>query len=435
MVVFSRLMYWSIALFVTFIMISCSSGGTAKSSEPPSLQSLQGPPQPSSQQSSLQAPPQAPEQPSPQPSLSDCLSTPREFGPGEPSDPLGQGRDQLGFGFVNGGTFAPIDRFDVNRITSSTGASISNVEIQSHALRGVNAVTTAELRLADWTDARLVGQIHCTNPELKGKTRDVTVRIRATPRPKEVGALEYSLWTTYQLELELGDGRPAVNACRDPGDVAFPIAGYWKEDGRYTKDSKQFSFACTRRSAASCLEKGLLDTSKNADTVSLFEACIRMARADYCGDGESYTKHGSFVTLWDNRNIVTRSSFEALSFEAAWDKDGMVCSARTRWNASEIAAPSCPQFKTKPRCVSAADAMAQFPGRVLLFNESCATHPCQVIKQESFPVEDTAEDGIQATRALSPGVQATRALPPARSPFLDRESFPGSGLGTSREWR
>lgn len=315
-------------------------------------------------------------EPATQPSLSDCLAESDSFDPG------GNGGDQLGFGFMNGSTFIRVDRFDIKQITTAAGTPISDVEIQSHALRGINSETGAEFGSRDWEGVVLVGQLHCTNPKLKGKTHDIKARIVDPPRPGELGALERSLWTTFKLELELGDGKRFESACSDPDDVAFPIAGYWNESGDYIRDPHGFSFACTRHGAAECIQKGYLDDSKSADTASLFEACIRMMRADYCGDGVSHTEDGTFVIMYDNRNIVAREALEPLEFEAAWSSKGLVCGARTRWGDAKI--PSCFQTSPMPLC-SAEDALQHSPEEPLLFNDSCVSHPCEVIKREPSP--------------------------------------------------
>ena len=391
MSIFSRSARRSITLVTSLVMFSC---GSNRPSEQPTPTTPASPTTPTTPMALM-----SPEAPRPQPTLSECLSesSPREFTP-DPWDPHGQGDDHLGFGYQNTRTFARVDRFDLKKITTATGAQISNITIQRHALKhGPRAADDP----TSWNDAVFVGQLHCTNPSLQGQTRDVTARIVAAPEPKELGPLGYSLWMAYQLKLELGEGREAVSACRDEGDVAFPILGYWDASGKYIRDPDTFSFACTRRSVANCLRRGYLDDSANPDTPSIFEACIRMSRADYCGDGASHTKHGTFVMEWDNRNIAPKPSLiEPLTFEAAWNKDGMVCSARTRWNdPAQVPVPGC--LRNKPRCDSAAEALLISPGEPLLFNNSCPDHPCRVIKQESFSNEAPVETGRQANLAPS----------------------------------
>src|SRR5207244_135325 len=62
------------------------------------------------------------------------------------------------------------------------------------------------------------------------------------------------------------------------------------------------------------------------------QACTRMARADYCGNGTSHTVEGNLIDMYDNLGIRTRSVTaergvdpSLLSFEAAWGPDGAYC--------------------------------------------------------------------------------------------------------------
>jgi hypothetical protein len=321
----------------------------------------------------------APVRKEPPPPLADCLMGER-LGITDPSlgDPHGQGSELLGLGFMDAGTFVRVDRFDVNSVADDAGLPIKNVRITSRSLTGANHKTEAPLAMAEWKGAALVGQLRCTNPKYKGKTHNVRARIlEVVPNSTPFGVLEHRLWIGYKLQLELEDGRHFMDVCHDKDAVAFPIPGYWNDAGAYVRDKTKFSFACAHRHVATCLKQGYLDSSDSNDRMALFEACTRMMRADYCGDGGSYTKDGTFISVWDNRDIATEIHREPLVFEAAWNKNGMVCSARPRWNEKAIRAPKCLQSKSRPICNSAKEAAA-LSKDPLVFNDSCVDHPCKV---------------------------------------------------------
>jgi len=69
--------------------------------------------------------------------------------------------------------------------------------------------------------------------------------------------------------------------------------------------------------------------------------CVRMARADYCGDGVSHTHDGTCVDAWDNAsvNVAGRgpscedAGAPAETFEAAWNKDRALCLNHVRWTS------------------------------------------------------------------------------------------------------
>lgn len=362
--------------------------------------------------------PPGPDPEQPPPSLSDCLNVDAQT-----FDPGGNGDDPLGVGFWYTSTtgrrvFVRVDRFDTRRVTHS-GQSISRVEIRSHALTGVNAKTGAGLGPAEWEGALLVGQLHCPNPRLKDQTHDIKARVRAAPI--------HGLWAAYDLELTLEDGRTFEACGRDHGDTALPIGGYFNERGDFIEDRNRFSFACTRHSTARCIGKGYLDDSPSPSTASLFKACVRMTRADYCGDGYSYTKEGTLVDMWDSLGIVPppqkgpveiiitgrphstgKPGHEATNsepdqgewdFEAVWNENGMVCYKRTRYQEGAIRErplPGCLQSHAKPECQSPEAAMQySSPETPLLFNSSCIHHPCDVttelIQQEPAPGESPGE--------------------------------------------
>lgn len=324
----------------------------------------------------------------PPPPLSDCLMGDK-LGIIDPrlSDPHGQGSDLLGLGFLDSRTFVRVDRFDITSLTDDAGMPIANVKISSRALTGVSARTAHPLDLNEWKGAVAVGQLRCTNPKYKGKAHRIKARIlEVVPNSMPLGPLEHRLWVAYKLELELDDGRRFENVCRDKDDVAFPILGYWNDSGAYVRDPKRFSFACTRRHVATCLKQGYLDSSDAHDRMALLEACTRMMRADYCGDGASYTRDGTFISVWDNRDIATEVHRKPLVFEAAWNKNGMVCSSRLRWSEQEVGTPTCLRSRAMPRCNSAEQARALHPKEPLIFNDSCVEHPCTIDGlREGFP--------------------------------------------------
>lgn len=69
------------------------------------------------------------------------------------------------------------------------------------------------------------------------------------------------------------------------------------------------------------------------------EACVRMIRADYCGDGQDHTMDGIYVDVWDNAGIQTQTPYSAepaaynatpptgvpFGLEAEWTPRGARC--------------------------------------------------------------------------------------------------------------
>ena len=56
-----------------------------------------------------------------------------------------------------------------------------------------------------------------------------------------------------------------------------------------------------------------------------------MIRADYCGDGVTWTTNGRLIDLWDYYEIQTDTN-PGWTFEAAWTTDGAICVHQQRHN-------------------------------------------------------------------------------------------------------
>ena len=69
---------------------------------------------------------------------------------------------------------------------------------------------------------------------------------------------------------------------------------------------------------------------RDARMVDLHAACVRMVRADYCGDGTPHTRNGTKINFWDNSGVLADDPWPGMRFEAAWSPQGAVCVARTR---------------------------------------------------------------------------------------------------------
>jgi hypothetical protein len=61
----------------------------------------------------------------------------------------------------------------------------------------------------------------------------------------------------------------------------------------------------------------------------MHEACVRMVRADYCGDGVSHTVDGVGIDVWDSSNINLMSSLstatDGYGHEGEWTPSGARC--------------------------------------------------------------------------------------------------------------
>ena len=166
--------------------------------------------------------------------------------------------------------------------------------------------------------------------------------------PKMADVLE------YVVSYSTREGwRPLCGVSDDGAPVgAVPLAGRWNLEvdvpgsGSFIDDPASFTFACQGYALAKCVEAGYKPwltgkscTKGKCTTVSLadyHQACTRLLRADYCGDGRSHTVDGQELNMYDGFGIRTDAG--AWLPEAEWDGKGARCVARQRI-AGEV--PSC----------------------------------------------------------------------------------------------
>ena len=115
---------------------------------------------------------------------------------------------------------------------------------------------------------------------------------------------------------------------------AVPMAGLWDARGGHHDSASEFTLGCTSGVIAKCARWGYRpwESVGGQSLVDLHQACTRMARADYCGDGVSHTRNGTYIDMYDVLGIQRQVPRDGMLFEAAWTPTGAYCVARERWN-------------------------------------------------------------------------------------------------------
>jgi ADYC domain len=83
---------------------------------------------------------------------------------------------------------------------------------------------------------------------------------------------------------------------------AMTLQGSWDATGAYHADENLVSFSCMNGALAKCVRFGYKPwkTVAGKSLGELHRACVRMVRADYCGDGIPHTKDGTLINLYDH---------------------------------------------------------------------------------------------------------------------------------------
>jgi hypothetical protein len=116
--------------------------------------------------------------------------------------------------------------------------------------------------------------------------------------------------------------------------LGFPLQGAFTPDGRHVEAPGRFFVTCTGGAEGKCVRFGYKPWGALPDGSPLapyYQACVRMVRADYCGDGVGHTKNGTPIDLFDRIGVQKDEPAEGISFEAAFGPEGAVCVRRTRW--------------------------------------------------------------------------------------------------------
>nr|MCU0687371.1 ADYC domain-containing protein [Polyangiaceae bacterium] len=86
---------------------------------------------------------------------------------------------------------------------------------------------------------------------------------------------------------------------------AIPLAGRWDYrqgvagGGSWINDAQSYTLACRGAVLAKCTELGYKPWAQSGSTAlrPYHQACTRMMRADYCGDGTAYTMTGTPINV------------------------------------------------------------------------------------------------------------------------------------------
>jgi hypothetical protein len=142
----------------------------------------------------------------------------------------------------------------------------------------------------------------------------------------------------HTLSVEAADGSWQNICLPGPDDrrQAFPLAGRAAPDATIQPAERgAFEITCTGGAQGKCVRFGygprqgtFQDTPDGASPYDLYNACVRMVRADCSGDGRGTKRDGTLIDPYDAFGIQRADT--GLEFEAGWTRDGAVCVSHVR---------------------------------------------------------------------------------------------------------
>lgn len=212
--------------------------------------------------------------------------------------------------------------------TALAGVTVGGAAVAGLTLSGTSFSGTIDGRLISGRD--FIGAVF---QEVTPDGAIATVQIRdIAPDPQDPSGqrLLYALWSEDPQHQQSG---PACQPDPSGDQRALPLRGTWDERGDFTDSAGTFSFACTAGVLAKCARWGY-EPWATRDGVPLrdhHQACTRLARADYCGDGTPSTQDGTLIDIYDGLGIQQRDPSPLLLFDGAWTPQGAYCMSKERW--------------------------------------------------------------------------------------------------------
>jgi hypothetical protein len=239
-------------------------------------------------------------------------------------------------------------------LTAALLAGASPVWAAASGLQSVD-VDGTEFKVT-LTDGRVLRSAELVGATPTISTSGGTMRLRIDAVERDREAANVAVWLhSFSTEAADGSRQPLCDPGPGGGRQGFPLAGRPRADGAMEPaEPGIFEIVCTSGARGKCVRFGYPPWI-SAAMRDIYNACVRMVRADYCGDGGGSTRDGMRIDLYDDRGIQQPDSDPAHEFEAGWTEAGAVCvhHVRVKENISlEALAASCPRLRDRlgPTC-------------------------------------------------------------------------------------
>jgi hypothetical protein len=215
-----------------------------------------------------------------------------------------------------------------------TAVALDGVRLGDAPLQGVR-LEKGLLAAPDLAPDALTGAIFQGTASNGGPVEVAVCGAGPSAQDSSVFSYRIEIWNPSKEAWE----NPCIATQQVPHPKALAVQSLWDERGASRDEPGKFTFACETGAIAKCIHWGYKPwAAKDGQPLKdLHQACTRMVRADYCGDGRSHTRQDHVIDMYDALGIQTRTTVASArwvpskaSFEAAWTPEGASCLARTR---------------------------------------------------------------------------------------------------------
>jgi hypothetical protein len=271
-------------------------------------------------------------------------------------------------GSVNGGSVNGARLVSAVVAAAATGTGADGAGLSGIRLDG-SVITSVRDDGAVLSGAALLGATFSTETA-EGAPVDVRIDALESLPARHPGG-EIHRYTISYAQRGSADFRPACGERQGSPIRAIPLEGRWDDrqgvpgGGAKIKGGGMITFACEGYALAKCVHLGYVPwlAVDGAPLEAHHEACVRMIRADYCGDGRSWTVDGTLINVYDNFGI--QQDTEGWHIESEWGPGGARCLSRRRIQAE--GGPSCAFERAGEACGS---SPAWGPDATLLVSEA-----------------------------------------------------------------
>jgi hypothetical protein len=208
---------------------------------------------------------------------------------------------------------------------------------------GINLLLSNEQRLSG---TQLIGAVLVAI--LQGP-RPIVYAFRINNAYIDSGNAAKDVWHYYVTVSSTLSPTP-MSICLDennqPTDF-IPLPGmYWDPaTGKRFDQANAITLACTGGAIEKCVHRGYrpwafstvcAGSGKDPSCwevplTDYLQACTRMMRADYCGNGTPHTVDGTLLDIYDYLQPPVRMREETWQLEARWIPDGAICLSKPRY--------------------------------------------------------------------------------------------------------